>query len=302
MAFDRPDPLRRCLQSLVAQSFPPNDFEVVVVDVSTPPMTAVLDEFRASLRMRHQVTANRGVAANRNAGVTLARGRVIAFLDDDCRASPQWLARLVATVEDRPRALAAVPVVHDAPTTAVAAAGQVITDVVHAFFNPPQAAPRFLPGLNFGVERAAYVALGGCDESYGRLAAEDRDFNDRWRAAGGALVLCQGATVHHDHRSTLRGFIRQYVNYGRGAWRYHAGRRRRRSGHMATDLRLHTALPHLLREPLGRLSWTLRIRTVVLLGVWQIANAAGFAYQALLDLVRGHRAVDGARVSAAGDG
>lgn len=302
MAFNRPDALRRCLQSLVVQSLPPDDFEVVVVDVSTPSMTAVVDEFRAALRVVHHVTANRGVAANRNAGVTRARGHVIAFLDDDCTASPAWLAHLVTTIEARPRALVAGPVVHAAPRTAVAAAGQVITDVVHAFFNPPLAEPRFLPGLNFGVQRAAYMALGGCDESYGVLAAEDRDFNDRWRASGGALVLCEGAAVHHDHRSTLGGFIRQYVNYGRGAWRYHAGRRRRRSGRMATDLRLHTALPHLLREPLGRLPRAMRARTLLLLGVWQLANAAGFAHQAFLDLVRGRGTDDDGRVSAGGHG
>jgi GT2 family glycosyltransferase len=300
LTYNRPVALRRCLQSLVAQSLPAKDFEVVVVDVSTKSVEAVLEEFRASLQVVHHVTENRGVAANRNAGATRARGDVIVFLDDDCRASPLWLMSLVTAVEGRPRTLSAAPVVHDAPTTAVALAGQVITEVVHAFFNPPHAEPRFLPGLNFGVPRAAYVALGGCDESYGRLAAEDRDFNDRWRAAGGSLVLCEGAVVQHDHRGTLAGFVRQYINYGRGAWRYHAGRRRRRSGRMSAEIRLHAELPRLLREPLRRLSWRTRVHTLALLGVWQVANAVGFTIQAILDLTHTNRLTEPSRVSAAG--
>lgn len=286
MTFNRPAALRRCLASLATQTLPSHDFEVVVVDVSTPPVTSVLAEFTAQLQLVHCIAANAGVAANRNAGVERARGSVLAFLDDDCCADPSWLSQLVHTIEQHPRTLAAAPVVHDAPYSAVATAGQVITEAVHRFYNPPDAPSRFLPGLNFALRRDQYLALGGCDASYGLLAAEDRDFADRWRAAGGTLQLCGDTNVHHDHRSTLPGFVRQYVNYGRGAWRYHQRRRQRRTGRMTDDVRLHTELPRHLRGPLGRLPLAMRVQTVLLLGVWQLANAAGFAWQAIVETVQ----------------
>jgi glycosyltransferase involved in cell wall biosynthesis len=283
MTFNRPAALRRCLASLAAQTMSTDTFDVVVVDVSTPPVTNILAEFAAQLDLVHVVVPNGGVAANRNAGATRARGTVLAFLDDDCRADHEWLAALTDVVEQRPDALVAARVVHEAPDTVVATAGQVITEAVDAFFNPPNSAPRFLPGLNFALNRQAYLSLGGCDARYGRLAAEDRDFVDRWRVAGGTLVYVAHTYVHHDHRSSLSGFVRQYVNYGRGAWRYHRLRRERGSGRMTDDLRLHTELPRYLRAPLARVPFAEWVPVVALLGVWQLANAVGFAWQAVAE-------------------
>lgn len=283
LTFDRPAALRRCLDSLVAQSMSSSTFEVVVVDVSARPAQAIVAEYAGLLSIVHVVVPNAGVAANRNVGAARARGDVLAFLDDDCRADRDWLARLTEAVTAAPRVLAAAAVVHDTPATAVAAAGQVITEGVDAFFNPPHAPPRFLPGLNWALDRRTYLALGGCDASYGRLAAEDREFVDRWRMTGGVLMLCRATHVHHDHRSTLRGFLRQYFNYGRGAWRYHRQRRARASGRLRDDLRLHIGLPAYLGTPLARLPWRTRLAVLALLIAWQLANAAGFVWQAVAE-------------------
>lgn len=250
MTFNRPDGLRRCLSSLAAQSLDAQSFEVVVVDVSSPPVHQVLAPFRPRLRLSHQPAPNRGVAANRNLGAERARGEVLAFLDDDCIASPTWLAELVTVVKGDPNVLVGAATVHPAPATAAAAAGQVITELVDGFFNPPGEEPGFLPGLNFALNRKCFLELGGCDPRFGLLAAEDRDFIDRWQRAGGRLELCRGARVRHEHRASLRGFMRQYFNYGRGAWLFHKLRRERAEGRLWSDARLHMAWPLRLAQPM----------------------------------------------------
>jgi len=289
LSFNRPGDLGRCLASLAEQTLDPESFEVVVVDVSTPPVAAVLEPLRSRLRLVHHPAANLGVAANRNAGARLARGDVLAFLDDDCTASPTWLGDLIAAVERDPQLLVGARTVHPRPRTATAAAGQVITELVDAFFNPPGRPPRFVAGLNFALRRERFLALGGCDAGFGFLAAEDRDLVDRWLRSGGRLAVCAGCHVHHGHRSSLGGFVRQYFNYGRGAWRYHRLRRQRGQGRMRDDARLHVELPARLARPLGRVSWRWRLQVLVLIGVWQVANLAGFLCQAGIDVANSMR-------------
>jgi GT2 family glycosyltransferase len=281
MTFNRPDSLRRCLNSLAAQCLDPLSFEVVVVDVSSPPVDEVLAPFQQRLQISHQLGPNRGVAANRNLGAEWARGEVLAFLDDDCIASTTWLADLVTAVERDTNDLVGAPTVHPSPETATAAAGQVINDLVDGFFNPPGREPGFLPGLNFAVDRRRFLYLGGCDIRFGFLAAEDRDFIDRWQRAGGRLALCEGSWVRHEHRSSLRGFVRQYFNYGRGAWLFHRLRQRSKQGRLWSDARLHMALPLRLADPMRRVPPRMRVQVLLLIAVWQLANLAGFLWQAM---------------------
>ena len=285
MTLDRPEQLRRCLASLAGQTLSADRFDVIVVDGSEHPAR---DEIRAAgerLQLTHHVVPNVGVAANRNTGVGLARAPVVAFLDDDCVADACWLERLTREVETHPERLVGGAVENPNPTNAVAVAGQVITEGVDAFFNPAGEPPRFFPGLNFAVARERYLAIGGCDDRFGRLAAEDRDFVDRWRLAGGGLTHCAGAVVSHEHRGTLNGFVRQHLNYGRGAWRYHSLRRKRRSGRMADDARLHLHLRRHLGPRVMELVPGMRARVIALLFTWQLANLAGFVIQGFLETV-----------------
>jgi glycosyltransferase involved in cell wall biosynthesis len=285
LTFNRPEGLHRCLASLARQTLAPESFEVVVVDVSSPPVGWVLAPLRQELQLSHHPAPNLGVAANRNAGASLARGQVLAFLDDDCIASPTWLAALVGAVVSDPDVLVGAPAVHPTPATATAAAGQVITEVVDGFFNPPGAPCRFLPGLNFALERQRFLAMGGCDPGFGFLAAEDREFIARWLQAGWRLMQVPGCQVRHEHRSSLGGFVRQYFNYGRGAWHYHRLGRLRQHGRLWQDAGLHTRLPARLAPPLRRVAPRLRLRVLLLIAVWQLANLAGFLWQAGLETV-----------------
>jgi GT2 family glycosyltransferase len=135
------------------------------------------------------------------------------------------------------------------------------------------------------MDRSRYLSLGGCDPGFGLLAAEDRDFVDRWRQAGGQLEICGGCRVRHAHRSSLGGFIRQYFNYGRGAWRYHWLRREQNQTRLWSDACLHTALPSRLADPLRKLPLRLRPQVLLMVAVWQLANLAGFLWQGGVEMI-----------------
>ena len=280
MTYDRPWELRACLGSLAAQSFARERFEVVVVDGSSTPTAPLDEEFRGSLNVNHLVRQNAGVAVARNRGARAAQAAFLAFLDDDCLASPDWLEKMHRVLRARPRDLVGGGVANGATENVFAVAGQAIAEAVDDFYNPPGADPRFFPGLNFAVGRDLYLSIGGCDEGFGFLAAEDRDFMDRWRIAGYGLVKCHDAIVRHLHRGSLRGFASQYFNYGRGAAHYHRLRRLRGSGKMSEDTKLHRQLLRHFRDPLQRVPPRQRVQVMALLGLWQAANLAGFVFQA----------------------
>ena len=283
MTYNRPAALRACLDSLSTQSYPKSKFEVVVLDVSSTPVERIASEFRDHLQIAYHQAANQGVAGNRNLGAGLARAGVLVFLDDDCTASPTWLEALVNAVHANRRVLAGGHTIHPAPENSVVAAGQVITDAVNDFFNPAGKDVRFLPGLNFALDRKRFLAIGGCDAEFGLLAGEDRDFVDRWLSCGGELHLCRDAEVRHAHRTTLAGFLRQYFNYGRGAWRFHHLRHKRNSGRIWQDAKLHSQLPTFLATPMTQVPRRWRLEVILLIVAWQLANLCGFLWQAIIE-------------------
>ncbi len=96
--LDRPDTLRQALESILQQTY--RDFEIIVVndggrDVSD--IVQALDTERRISYVRHPV--NRNLAAARNSGIGVARGKYLAYLDDDDRFYPEHLETLVAFLE-----------------------------------------------------------------------------------------------------------------------------------------------------------------------------------------------------------
>ncbi len=85
---NRPHLLRLCIESVLCQNFPVDEYEVVVVDDgSRHPMQRLIKAPVRWLRQNQQ-----GWAKARLAGAYVSRGRILAFLDDDCIAPPQWLS------------------------------------------------------------------------------------------------------------------------------------------------------------------------------------------------------------------
>jgi GT2 family glycosyltransferase len=97
--FRRPDALARALESVLAHASRGGSVEVVVVDNdarrSAAPTVSAL-QVAATLPIRYVHEPAAGVANARNAGVAAARGRFIAFLDDDETATAEWLPEALA--------------------------------------------------------------------------------------------------------------------------------------------------------------------------------------------------------------
>jgi glycosyltransferase involved in cell wall biosynthesis len=270
---DRPGQLDTCLEALACQSLPRDRFEVIVVDDgSRAPVAPRLDAWRGRLNLGHAWTPGAGPAAARDAGVALAAGRCLAFTDDDCRPSPEWLQAMLGVLRRRPGTLAGGRTVNVLTDLATSETSQVISEVVHDYYNADPEHARFFSSNNLAAEAGAFRELGGFDPAF--RTSEDRDLCHRWLASGRTLIYVPDALVGHAHRLGLAGFWRQHFNYGRGACRHLRAVRTRAAEGSTIELGFYAGLaPRIARRLRGRRR---KAAVCALLVAWQAANSAGF--------------------------
>ncbi len=288
--LNRPDAIATCLESIAAMQSPAGGFEVLVVDDgSDPPLEIERTRYdRLDLHLLRQENAGPGGA--RNLGMARARGRWVAFTDDDCRPSVDWLVALARRVESAPDVLVGGRILAAGPSTTFSEANQFITELVYAAQNRDLERARFCASNNLAGPRDLLMELGGFDAVGFEIgAAEDRDLCDRWLAAGGRMIYAREATVVHDHRSTLRGFVEQHFRYGRGAARYHRRRRDRGTGQLADDVGVHLWLGSYLAERLAGVSVSRAMGLLGAISLWQGLNGLGFLLGGAVDILLGYR-------------
>jgi glycosyltransferase involved in cell wall biosynthesis len=96
--WNRPLGLREALDSLARQRF--TNFETLVINDGGSDVADVVSGFAGAQPVRHlEHAGNRGPASARNTGLRLARGKYVAYLDDDDVYLPGHLETLVAFLE-----------------------------------------------------------------------------------------------------------------------------------------------------------------------------------------------------------
>jgi glycosyltransferase involved in cell wall biosynthesis len=205
---------------------PPGGWELILVDNgSTDGSAAQIAAFAAGalfpVRALHAPVAGLGRA--RNVGMSHARGRILAFTDDDCYPSADYLRALVAVFEEHPIGFVGGRVVLHDPTDARIG----IKDAETASEIPPHS---FLPtgtihGANMAVLREVVEMIGGFDPLLGAgtpsLAGEDIEYVARAAWAGWrGRYDPRPVVAHHHGRKPGPDADRQKrgYDYGRGAY------------------------------------------------------------------------------------
>jgi glycosyltransferase involved in cell wall biosynthesis len=99
--YNRKEGARHCLESLAAQTFDWRDLEAIVaVDGSTDRTAEYLRSLSFPFALTILELQNGGAGRARNAAAALARGRFLAFTEDDVTPSRTWLEQAFKTLED----------------------------------------------------------------------------------------------------------------------------------------------------------------------------------------------------------
>lgn len=275
--FRRPAQLTSCLKGLSCLHFPRHRFDVIVVDDGTPEgLDAVIAPWRAYLDVTLVVQRNAGPAAARNHGAARARRRYLAFIDDDCVPSPGWLQALCAAFREAPDDLLGGCTINALPDNPFSSASQQLVSYLCDYFNAKNGRTRLFTSNNMAVGAKGFLAAGGFDTRFRRAAGEDREFCDRWVAAGYGTRLVRDATVLHTHHMSLAAFWRQHFDYGRGAAMFRHARAAREGE--AVRVEPLSFYVDLLRFPFNDGFTPAAMRTSMLIALAQIANATGFLF------------------------
>lgn len=232
--YRRPAALARCVASLVAQDYPHDGFEVIVVeDGGGGSPGAELSS--QSLCIKRLPIPHGGPAAARNHGAAVARGEILAFIDDDCTADESWLSTMVARIREQCDAAVGGRVTNAVPGNRYARASQTLITFLYQYYHEKQRGLLpFFTTNNLAVRADAFSRLGGFDATFG-FASEDREWCDRWLEGGNRLVYAPDAVVHHAPQLSFMGFVRQHFRYGEGAWRFHRARAQRSTQSMGIE-------------------------------------------------------------------
>lgn len=190
----RNDLLAKCLNCLApgVQTLSPEQYEVIVTDDGSRSTAEQL--MRDNYSWAHWGAGPRnGPAQNRNSGAALAQGEWLAFTDDDCLPSPNWLAAYAEAITE----------------TVSVYEGKTIC--VEGFISPLYQSPTNLTGgflwsCNFMILSTLFGEVGGFDTEFAMPAMEDIDLHDRLcqREKPGKFV--NAAVVDHPPRRIYSGW------------------------------------------------------------------------------------------------
>jgi GT2 family glycosyltransferase len=220
--YRRPSYVRECLEHLSRQELRPR--QVVVVDASPDEDTysVVTDCFPDVRYVRNPFGAG-CTATSRSLGVRLCTADVVAFVDDDAYARPDWLERLLAPYADATVGGVGGRALNNEPgeeTEGADRIGRFLPDgSLTGYFaaNPgTDIDVDHLLGANMSFRREALRQIGGIRDHYpGTCLREETDVALRVRAVGWRLVFTPGAVVDHVAGTYAKGrrFDLRYTYY-----------------------------------------------------------------------------------------
>lgn len=213
---DEADNIAALLDSMLAQQRLPD--EIVINDCGSRDATAAIVQRYAARDGRIRlVSGGHNISSGRNNAIAAAAGPLIACTDAGLTLDADWLARIVAPLEQGGA---------DQPVARVDQVGGVLAPAPRSGFELALSATNyrhiseidpagFLPfGASMAFRREAWAAVGGFPEWADHC--EDILFTLALERAGYRRGFAPQAQVYFRPRAGLGAFARQYWNYARG--------------------------------------------------------------------------------------
>jgi glycosyltransferase involved in cell wall biosynthesis len=209
--YNRADILAENIESVLNQDG--DSYEVIYVDDGSTDGTAdVLSEWSGRSSVPFQVlrTENVGPGPARNAGVAVARGEYVLFLDDDATVPRDWVGTMVERC-----------VAHGCDVLCGGIDAYSIEEPVAHYLHlrmqttlgPAVKELKAAPSGNVLIRRAAFNDVGGFSEEC-LPAAEDWELSFRLRESGARIMYDPAVAIVHRYQSELAPALKRVRTTG----------------------------------------------------------------------------------------
>lgn len=209
--FNEENNIGPCIDSIRAQDFSKNGYEIIAVDNGSIDDTVrIIREKRVKLGNAEK----KGPAAAKNRGIEIAKGEIIVFLDADCIAGKDWLKNLIKPFENSGVGCVAGEIQGFEPNTHLERFLNMrkhlsqSSNVRHPFL--PYAAT-----ANAAYRREVFDRVGRFDENL--IIGEDADFSWKMQIKTQLeLYYNPDAVVFHPQETTIKGLFSQKKRHAYG--------------------------------------------------------------------------------------
>jgi GT2 family glycosyltransferase len=200
--------IERCLESLKSQNTD-QPFEIIVVDSSSDGVGSLIRENSPEVRL-YQFSERKFCGDARNYGISVAEGKVIAFLDADSRADQNWVDEILKAHRSSSQAIGGA-IANGNPESTIGWAAY-FCEFSQWMPNAPSKPFKDIAGTNMSYKKRIFEEYGGFIEG---TYSSDTEFHWRLERSGHFLWFVPSILVFHHNIDQFKRFLRHEFEHGR---------------------------------------------------------------------------------------
>jgi len=198
--------INECLGAIFELNYPKDFLEVIVVDGCSKDATVQIAE-KYPVKV---ISTPLNAPAAYNYALKMTSNEVLGFIDADAKVEKEWLSKLIPSLDD-PQ-VAGVSGSIETWNTENLWARSIGYDLKNRYARLKKHAVR-IATMNLLLKKSVIEAVGGFDENL--PSQYDTDLGFRITSSGYKIVFEPSAKCYHFHRSTVSGYFRQQLQYGK---------------------------------------------------------------------------------------
>jgi glycosyltransferase involved in cell wall biosynthesis len=219
---ERADKINMCLGSILASDY--KDFEVILVDQSRDLLTKKKLEEISNKKIRYFKILAKGLSRARNFGISKAKGQIIAFTDDDCLITKDWLENIYESFEKYPQVVCVAGNTLGFNQFSLKNKGKICPCIFEKsqklITKPCFHAENIGYGNNMSFKKGVFAKVGAFNPYLGigslGQSAEDAEMFLRLLANGYKILHNPKMVVYHNRWLTKNEFMDQKLKYDCG--------------------------------------------------------------------------------------